>query len=293
MRHVFLAADQLSYNYHVLLSAGLIARPAARRPCTNRAANQPFGQIVHAAGSSPAVKTPTGPAFDTSACSQQSHDPDEAPPEPSDSDLIEIGIFLSPHGLQGELRLQPTTDYPQERLRSKATRWVQAQSKGRFPAEKRPINLAGGRPSVYKGHEIWLVRVAGINTPEAASLLRNHRLLMPMTELDMTDDDEFYPWELVGMQVHHQQTHASIGVVKEVYDSTGAHDVLRVQLVSGEGSVLIPFVKEIVPVVDRLYRKLQIDPPAGLLDLVTAVQKPKQTGGGLKSRSSSASSNAT
>lgn len=122
MRHVFLAADQLSYNYHVLLSAGLIARPAARRPCTNRAANQPFGQIVHAAGSSPAVKTPTGPAFDTSACSQQSHDPDEAPPEPSDSDLIEIGIFLSPHGLQGELRLQPTTDYPQERLRSKATR---------------------------------------------------------------------------------------------------------------------------------------------------------------------------
>lgn len=77
------------------------------------------------------------------------------------------------------------------------------------------------------------------------------------------------------------------------YTATGAHDVLRVQLVSGEGSVLIPFVKEIVPVVDRLYRKLQIDPPAGLLDLVTAVQKPKQTGGGLKSRSSSASSNAT
>lgn len=54
---------------------------------------------------------------------------------------------------------------------------------------------------MLQGHEIWLVRVAGINTPEAASLLRNHRLLMPMTELDMTDDDEFYPWELVGMQV--------------------------------------------------------------------------------------------
>lgn len=46
------------------------------------------------------------------------------------------------------------------------------------------------------------MRVAGITTPEQASALRNHRLLMLATEVpQLQDDDEFYSQELIGMQV--------------------------------------------------------------------------------------------
>ena len=53
-----------------------------------------------------------------------------------------------------------------------------------------------------QGHDIWLMRVEGITSPEQASTLRNHRLLMLLSDCpDLADDDEFYSWELVGMQV--------------------------------------------------------------------------------------------
>ena len=46
------------------------------------------------------------------------------------------------------------------------------------------------------------MRVDGITTPEQASTLRNHRLLMLLADCpDLADGDEFYSWELVGMQV--------------------------------------------------------------------------------------------
>lgn len=56
---------------------------------------------------------------------------------------------------------------------------------------------------------------------------------------------------------------------------TGSHDLLRVEIDVAQRrhdatlgpSAMIPFVKEIVPVVDRTGRKLGVDPPEGLLNI--------------------------
>ena len=71
----------------------------------------------------------------------------------------------------------------------------------------------------------------------------------------------------------------------------GTHDVLRVALTpedtsspeegeGGERTVLLPFASEVVPVVDRDSRRMEITPPVGLLDLVTVAKesraKPKR-----------------
>lgn len=57
----------------------------------------------------------------------------------------------------------------------------------------------------------------------------------------------------------------------------GSHDLLQVRLEHVGGAkeapsasattALIPFVKEIVPVVDRGSRRIEVDPPEGLLDI--------------------------
>ena len=53
-----------------------------------------------------------------------------------------------------------------------------------------------------QGHEIWLVRVAGVTSPEQAGALRNHRLLMLTSDChELEDQDEFYSQELIGMRV--------------------------------------------------------------------------------------------
>ena len=42
----------------------------------------------------------------------------------SEEDLIELGMFGSPHGIKGAIRLFPTTDSADERLRQAGTRWT-------------------------------------------------------------------------------------------------------------------------------------------------------------------------
>ena len=65
----------------------------------------------------------------------------------------------------------------------------------------------------------------------------------------------------------------------------GTHDVLRIALKAeedpsaeegeqGQRSTLLPFASEMVPVVDRASRRMEITPPEGLLDIVTTAKKP-------------------
>ena len=53
-----------------------------------------------------------------------------------------------------------------------------------------------------QGKEVWLLRVKGFDSPEAAAMLKGLRLLMPASERPPLDsDEEFYVQELIGMQV--------------------------------------------------------------------------------------------
>ena len=76
---------------------------------------------------------------------------------------------------------------------------------------------------------------------------------------------------------------------KPRYGTAGTHDVLRVQLFDEPAvpagsqaprpplhsrTALVPFAAEIVPVVDRAQRRMEIRPPQGLLDLA-AHKAPK------------------
>jgi hypothetical protein len=65
---------------------------------------------------------------------------------------------------------------------------------------------------------------------------------------------------------------------------SGTYDTLRVQLSdeydsgasTSNRTVLLPFATEMVPVVDRQARRMEITPPAGLLDIVTSQGKKKK-----------------
>lgn len=67
-----------------------------------------------------------------------------------------------------------------------------------------------------------------------------------------------------------QETKEKIGTIVDVHNS-GASDLLRVQLTASKRGkdvlIWIPFVKDIVPVVDVEAKRVEIRPPEGLLDL--------------------------
>jgi 16S rRNA processing protein RimM len=98
-----------------------------------------------------------------------------------------------------------------------------------------------------------------VEAMEGASLYCNEDELLPLEE------EEFWVSDLVGMQVFTTDG-ASVGKVISII-STGS-DLLEVK---GEGStdgktILIPFVKNIVPVVDMKKQRIEVVDIPGLLE---------------------------
>ena len=92
--------------------------------------------------------------------------------------------------MRGEVRVQPTSDFAAERLQSPGTkwvppwdvlkwvrehhssRWIQPQAQGlvnRGGQQLKQLESLGGRPHVYKGHSLWILRFKGIDKPEEVS----------------------------------------------------------------------------------------------------------------------------
>ncbi|BDA44835.1 Ribosome maturation factor RimM [Coccomyxa sp. Obi] len=206
----------------------------------------------------------------------------------SSNDLLELGTFGVPHGVKGDIKFYALTDAPSERLNTPGAKFVQPQQGGilqRFTGA-RPVEVERSRPILNKGKEVWLVKLKGVDTPEAAEAYKSLCLMMPAQDRPaLADDEEFYVQELIGMQVIMQQTGECVGTVVDLYDGTGTYDTLRVQLSGsdseGEAStssrtVLLPFAAEVVPVVDRQARSMEITPPAGWLDIATIQEKKKK-----------------
>jgi 16S rRNA processing protein RimM len=205
----------------------------------------------------------------------------------ANDDWIEIGTIVAPQGLKGELRVYPNSDFP-ERFEQRGQRWLQRSSDG----EPQPIELLGGRFIPGKG--IYAVKLAGVDTREKAEALRDSRLYVPTSDRPKLSQDEYHVLDLINVEVFNQLTGELIGVVVDVYSF--GNDLLEVQLHKQPeaappkpevapptrkskqrkpkrqvphkpATILIPFVKAIAPVVDLQNRRIEITPPAGLLEL--------------------------
>lgn len=179
---------------------------------------------------------------------------------------LEIGKIVAPQGLNGEVRVYPDSDFP-ERFEQPGQRWLQCPGD---PAP-RPIELLAGR--YVAGKNIYVIEFAGVENRDQAEALRDCKLLVPESDRPQLGEDEYHVLDLVGLEVVMHESRANIGVVVDVIPA--GNDLLEVKLHNHENSaaektaktVLIPFVKAIVPVVDLQARRVEISPPPGLMEI--------------------------
>ncbi|MEO0533476.1 MAG: ribosome maturation factor RimM [Cyanobacteria bacterium P01_A01_bin.123] len=171
-----------------------------------------------------------------------------------------IGKIVAPHGLHGEVRVYPNSDFP-ERFLDPGQRWLRSPS---FPTPK-PIQLVQGR--FLHGKGLYVIKFADIQHRDQAEKLRNCELLVPEGDRLPLEADEYHVADLIGLRVFDQHQQAEIGVVVDVFSA--GNDLLEVELTSAikPRRVLVPFVEAIVPVVDIEAGRVEIKPPAGLLDV--------------------------
>ncbi|MGB3615529.1 MAG: ribosome maturation factor RimM [Elainellaceae cyanobacterium] len=197
------------------------------------------------------------------------------PSSTADSDWLEIGRIVSPQGLQGELRVYPSSDFP-ERFLSPGTRWLQHCLDGpnglSSQTDPAPVELLTGRLIPKKG--LYVIRLAGIDSRDAAESLRNARLFVPSSDRPLLEDGEYHVSDLIGLSVYDRETGDFMGTVVDLREA--GNDILEVAMPSlgpdgdmadSPRTVLIPFVEPIVPIVDITQGRIEITPPPGLLDL--------------------------
>lgn len=109
----------------------------------------------------------------------------------------------------------------------------------------------------------FAARLSGIRDKAAAEALRGTRLYVPRDRLPVTDEDEFYHADLLGLTVV-DTGGVILGQVKAVLNH-GASDLLEISLSGGKGTALLPFSLAVVPTVDIASGRIVADPPDGAL----------------------------
>ncbi|MEI6830678.1 MAG: ribosome maturation factor RimM [Synechococcaceae cyanobacterium ELA445] len=175
-------------------------------------------------------------------------------------DWLMVGKLVSAQGLRGELRVVPRSDFP-ERFTAAGPRWLR-QGGG----DARPVELLSGRQ--LPGKELFVVRLEGVDSREAAEALVGQELLVRADDRPTLEEGEFHLMDLVGLQVRLLPESRTIGTVVDLLSA--GNDLLEVELTAtGEAPgrrVLVPFVEAIVPTVNLAEGWLGLTPPPGLLD---------------------------
>ena len=169
------------------------------------------------------------------------------------TDLILIGHVVRPHGLTGLLRI---VSYAQSKETFLKAGSVLLKTGENELYERKVVSIRPHR-------SIFILKLWGLNSTDQAEALRGAGIFIKKDSLLKKDEDEFFWYELLGLDVY-LTTGKCLGVLKEIFP-TGSNDVYVVQ-----GQVkefLIPAIDEVVKEINIPRKIMVISPIKGLLDL--------------------------
>jgi 16S rRNA processing protein RimM len=168
-------------------------------------------------------------------------------------DMAVVGRIARPHGLRGQVVINPETDFVEERFARGATVWT------RSTAGEERLTVASLR--VQKGRPI--VGFERFTRVEDVERLAGLELRVPEATLQPLQPGSYYEHQLVGCTV---ETLAGdlVGRVAAVEGGAGATRLVT----DGErGEILVPLAVDICVDIDVANKKIRINPPEGLLQL--------------------------
>jgi 16S rRNA processing protein RimM len=171
------------------------------------------------------------------------------------SRLIRAARVHRPHGVRGEVRAESlggdASRFPRgTRLTVEpGEAGVAAERPGDGAAPPRVLTVRSARDL---GDGDMLLRFDGVESPEAAGVLRGAYLCVEPGEARQLPAGEWFVWQLIGLAAVDPEG-AEIGRVSDV-ESGSAHDVLVVATPSGERRfpMVSAFVAEVSPEAGRL-----------------------------------------
>lgn len=173
-------------------------------------------------------------------------------------DLVDIGRIVAPHGVKGEFRIAPLTDFPDRFLSMKTLRLY--DDGGIFQSEI-PISSVRIRPD--KGDV--LARSVKICDRDLAESLKGLLVKVRRDELVPLPEGEYWIDDLIGMKVLDRESGDTVGEILDVM-VTGGADVYLIGRPDGR-TFMVPAVADYVFSVDVDGSKMVVQEVQELMDL--------------------------
>ena len=170
-----------------------------------------------------------------------------------------VGLITSPQGINGKVKVKSLSDF-EERFTKPGKRWLQKENE-----PPREIELAFGFKK--PGKELFIITFKEINNRNQAENLKGYKVLVKIDEIPQMNKEEFHLTELVNLKVKIKENNRSQTIGTVINLENEKNNLLVIKLLKNNKEVLVPFVKEIVPIVDIENKFIVITPPPGLLDL--------------------------
>jgi len=170
-----------------------------------------------------------------------------------------VGFITACHGINGQLKVKSLSDF-EDRFLKPGMRWLQKDNE---PPSKMELSSGFKQP----GKETFIVKFQGINTRNHAEQFKKFKILVKTDKLPKLKKEEFHLLELINLEVKTLENDELKIIGKVINLENEKNNLLVIELFDNHKKVLIPFVKEIVPLIDIKNNFLIINPPNGLLEL--------------------------
>ena len=175
------------------------------------------------------------------------------------NEWLVVGLITSCHGINGQVKVKSLSDF-EERFIKPGIRWLQKENE---PPSK--IELISGFKQ--PGKETFIIKFQGINNRNHAEQIKKYKILVKTNNLPKLKKEEFHLLELINLQVKTLENEELTIIGKVIDLENDKNNLLVIELFKNQKKVLVPFVKEIVELIDIKNNFLIINPPKGLLEL--------------------------
>jgi 16S rRNA processing protein RimM len=173
-------------------------------------------------------------------------------------EYVAVGRVRKPHGIHGELVVEPMCDEP-DAMFAPGRRFLVGHASDVPDPTLGSAEVTRSRP--FK--EGLLVSLRALADRTAAEAWRGRTLLVAAADLPPLAEGDAYVRDLIGMRVND----VAGGVVGDVRGVLKMPQGLLLEIQRDRGVVHVPFVDAIVVRTDMEARVITIAPPEGLLDL--------------------------
>jgi len=168
--------------------------------------------------------------------------------------LLNVGKIVNTHGIKGELKVWPQTDFPEVRFKAGSKLLMIPPEAG----EPVTVEIVSAREQ----KKMYVVKIKGFDDINEVEKYKGWELKVTEDDRVPLDEGEYYVRDIVGCEVFTEEGEL-LGKVTDTM-SPGANDIWVVKMPKGK-ELLLPVIDDVVLDVDVDARKIKVHLMEGLL----------------------------